>query len=472
MRVKEHCNLLAVVILFLLCFPQQSTLAFADGEPTMSNDSTRSTWSADNGNGTFTNPIFYDEFSDPDLIRVGNDYYLTGTTMHAMPGLPVLHSRDLVNWRFLSYACDRLDLGPEFRLEDGKDIYGQGIWAPCFRFHNGTFYIFSNVNKKRTQRFTATDPAGPWTRTEMRVSLHDLSVLFDDDGKVYVVWGYDEIHMAELNEDLTDIRPGTEKIIIPKGSGAGEGSHFYKINGKYFITMANWDPVCYQVCARAKRPYGPYEITMISVGENFGIGSGWRVPFSTARGQFETIPPRENYVGCDRLHQGGIVQTQTGEWWALSMMDHNSIGRLTCLSPVTWENGWPYLGLPGNLTRTPLTWVKPRTGFASKPVAPYERSDDFSGPHLKPIWQWNHTPVAKNWSSAKRKGYLCLRSLPADDFWHARNSLTQRAIGPESMATTELDGRALKDGDIAGLALLNYPYAWIGIKRETGAYEV
>ncbi|MFH0992449.1 MAG: glycoside hydrolase 43 family protein [bacterium] len=434
--------------------------------------SMRRTWMADNGNGTFTNPIFYDEFSDPDLIRVGDDYYLTGTTMHALPGLPVLHSKDLVNWEFLSHALDKLDLGPEFRLEDGKDIYGQGIWAPCFRFHNGTFYIFSNVNRRKTQVFTATNPAGPWTHTEMNVSLHDLSILFDDDGKTYVVWGYDEIRMAEVNEYLTDLKPGTEKIIIPKGSGAGEGNHFYKIDGKYVITLTNWDPVCYQVCARSEQPYGPYEITPISVGENFGIGTGWRLPYSSKDGQFQLIPPQKNYVGCVTLHQGGIVQTQTGEWWGFSMMDHNSVGRLLCLSPVTWENGWPYFGLPGNLTRSPQTWIKPQTGFASTPKAPYERSDDFSGPTLKPVWQWNHVPVDANWSLIKLKGYLLLRSLPAEDFWHARNSLTQRAIGPESIVTTEVDAEELKDGDIAGLGLLNYPYAWIGITRTDGGYSI
>ena len=452
--------------------PHAGDIQRTNDQKPQENASTRSTWMSDNGNGTFTNPIFYDEFSDPDLIRVGDDYYLTGTTMHAMPGLPVLHSRDLVNWRFLGYAMDRLDGGPEFRLEDGKDIYGQGIWAPSFRFHNGRFYIFSNVNKRKTQLFTATNPAGPWTHAEMRVSLHDPSVLFDDDGKVYVVWGYDEIRLAELNEDLTDLRPGTEKIVIPKGSGAGEGSHFYKIDGKYFITLANWDPVCYQVCARADKPYGPYEIMLISAGESLGIGTGWRLPYSTEDGQFHVVPPRENYVGCVTLHQGGIVQTQTGEWWGFSMMDHNSIGRLMGLSPVTWENGWPYMGLPGNLTRTPLTWIKPRTGFASKPEAPFERSDDFSSSELKPIWQWNHAPVAKNWSLTKRTGYLCLHSLPAEDFWHARNSLTQRAIGPESIATTELDAVGLKEGDVAGLALLNYPYAWIGIVRTSEGYEI
>lgn len=432
----------------------------------------RKTWIADNGNGTYTNPIFFDEFSDPDLVRVGDDYYLTGTTMHAMPGLPVLHSKDLVNWKFVSYAMDKLDLGPEFRLENGQDIYGQGIWAPCLRYHNGKFYIWSNVNRKKTQLFTASNPAGPWQHYEMKVSLHDLSVLFDDDEKVYVVWGYDEIRLAELTEDLLDIKPGTEKVIIPKGSGAGEGSHFYRIDGKYFITSTNWDPVCYQVCARSDNPYGPYEITTISAEENLGIGTGWRLPYSEKEKKFLELPPPENHVGCITLHQGGIVQTQTGEWWGFSMMDHNSVGRLLCLSPITWENGFPYFGLPGNLTRTPRTWIKPNTGFTATPTAPYERSDDFSDSKLKPIWQWNHVPVDKNWSLTKRKGYLCLKSLPAENFWFARNSLTQRAIGPESIATTELDFSELKIGDVAGLALSNYPYAWIGINRNNNGYEI
>ncbi len=430
------------------------------------------TWMADNGNGTYSNPVFYDEFSDPDLIRVGEDYYLTGTTMHVMPGLPVLHSKDLVNWKFLSYAMDKLDLGPEFRLEDGKDAYGQGVWAPCFRYHAGQFYIFSNVNRHKTQVFRASDPAGPWSHTEMNVSLHDLSVLFDEGGKIYVVWGYDELRLAELNEDLTDIKTGTEKIIIPAGSGAGEGCHFYKIDGRYYITSTNWDPVCYQVCARADDPYGPYEICLISAQENLGIGTGYRLSYPYQEDRFEIQPPRENHVGCITLHQGGIVQTQRGEWWGFSMMDHNSVGRLTCLSPVTWYNGWPFLGLSGNLTRTPRTWVKPETGFAVVPHAPFKRGDDFSGPKLNPVWQWNHVPADEKWSLTEREGFLTLSSLPAESFWHARNTLTQRAIGPESIATVELDAARLQDGDIAGLALLNYPYAWLGISKENDQYTL
>ncbi len=431
-----------------------------------------STWTADNGNGTFTNPLFYDEFSDPDLVRVNDDYYLTGTTMHAMPGLPILHSKDLVNWEFLDYVLDKLDFGPAYRLEEGKDIYGQGIWAPCLRYHHGRFYIFSNVNGQTTQLFTASSPRGPWTQTAMKRSLHDLSVLFDDDGKAYVIWGYDEVHLAELTENLTDTRPGTETIIVPRGSGAGEGSHFYKINGRYYITSTNYDPVCYQVCLRADKPAGPYEVNVMSAEENLGMGTSWQLRDYRNGPPFRLIPPAANYTGCITLHQGGIVQTQSGDWWGWSMMDHNSVGRLTALSPVTWQNGWPYFGLPGNLGRSPRTWVKPNTGFSSAPHAPYERSDDFSGTVLKPVWQWNHVPVEHKWSLTARKGYLRLQSLPAKDFWQARNSLTQRAIGPESIATAEIETQGLEAGDIAGLALLNFPYAWIGIARSANGTEL
>lgn len=430
------------------------------------------TWISDNGNGTFSNPLFFDEFSDPDMIRVGDDYYLTGTTMHTMPGLPVLHSRDLVNWDFLCYAVDKLDLGPEFRLEDGKNIYGRGIWAPSFRYNKGTFYIFSNVNGQTTQLFTATNPKGPWKHSKMKKSFHDLSVLFDDDGKVYVVWGYDEIHLAELDEDLLDIKPGTEKVIIKPGSGAGEGSHFYKIDGKYYITNTNFDPVCYQVCLRSNSPYGPYEIRVISAEEHLGVGTGWKLLNEKSEAPFQLVPPNKNYVGRIPLHQGGILQIQSGEWWAWSMMDYNSVGRLTCLSPVTWKDGWPFLGLEGNLTRSPRTWVKPNTGFTSKPHATLRRSDDFSSSTLQPIWQWNHVPVNDKWSLTKRKGYLRLNALPAKDFWNARNSLTQRCIGPVSIGSTEIDLNGLSDGDIAGLGLLNMPYSWIGVARTKDGFEV
>ncbi len=424
------------------------------------------TWTADNGNGTYTNPLFYEEFSDPDMIRVGHDFYLTGTTMHSMPGLPILHSRDLVNWNFVTYASDRLDLGPAYRLEDGKQIYGQGIWAPSFRYHNGTFYIFSNVNGQTTQLFRAPNAAGPWTRTSMKRSFHDLSVLFDDDGKAYVIWGYRSIKLAQLNEALDDVVPGTEREIIPPDAGMGEGSHLYKIRGKYFITSAWFAGEMRLVGARADRIEGPYEVNpALSKGEDFGLAEGYRL----GRGDkppYAIIPPSHREMGRVSLHQGGVLDTASGEWWGFSMMDYNSVGRLLGLSPVTWKDGWPFFGLPGNLERTPRTWVKPATGVSSAPFAPYERNDDFAGPRLKPIWEWNHVPDETRWSLTERPGYLRLHSLPAPNLWLARDTLTQRAIGPRSIPTVVLDAGGMRPGDVAGLSLVSVPYAWIGVERE------
>lgn len=429
------------------------------------------TWTPDNGNGTFTNPLFYEEFSDPDLIRVGEDFYLTGTTMHSMPGLPVLQSRDLVNWKLLSYAAPRLDLGPEFRLEDGKNVYGQGLWAPSFRYHDGTFYIFSNVNKHTTQVFSARDPAGPWLHRSMKRSLHDLSVLFED-GKAYVVWGYRGIRLAQLNDALDDLVPGTEREIIPESAGMGEGLHFYKIDGQYFITSAWYAGRMRMPAARAAKMEGPYEVNQaISIDEDFGLAQGNHLADAWARQKPFVIKPGDpKNTGRLSLHQGGIVQTPLGEWWGFSMMDYNSLGRVTALSPITWQDGWPYFGLPGNLQRTPRTWVKPATAAPQQITVPYARDDDFSGPSLANVWQWNHVPVDSAWSL--RGGALRLTALPATSLWDARNTLTQRSIGPRSSPITVLDTSAMVDGDVAGLALFNRPYAWIGVERAAGRTRI
>ncbi|WP_140985560.1 glycoside hydrolase family 43 protein [Asticcacaulis tiandongensis] len=427
------------------------------------------TWTPDNGNGTFTNPIFYDEFSDPDLIRVGDYFYMTGTTMHTMPGLPILRSKDLVNWEFLTYALDRLDLGERFRLEGGKEIYGQGIWAPSLRYHNGTFYIFSNVNGEKTQVFSATDPAGPWTRKEMKRSMHDLSVLFDDDGKIYAIWGYQDISMVQLTDDLTDIVPGSERVIISRDAGMGEGVHFYKFDGKYYITSAWFAGRMRMPAARADHPEGPWEVNQsISIDEDFGLAEGYRLEDAWGTedsAPFKVIPPNPAPNGRMSLHQGGIVDTPSGEWWGFSMMDYNSVGRLLGIAPITWKDGWPYFGLEGNLERNPRTWVKPKTADPQPITVPFERNDDFSGPKLKPLWQWNHVPVDDKWSLSERSGHLRLHALPAKSFWWAKNTLTQRSIGPISQPTVALDASGLKTGDVAGLGLLNRPYAWIGVEK-------
>ena len=434
-------------------------------------------WTADNGNGTYTNPLFYDEFSDPDIIRVGDDFYLAGTTMHAMPGVVVMHSKDLVNWTFLSYCFDKLTLGAEFDLKDGKEAYGQGIWAPCIRYHNGLFYIFTNVNNHGMQAFIAKDPKGPWEHKPLNLEIYDLSVLFDDDGKVYAVHKYNEVLLVELKPDLSGIVEGSEKVIIPAGNSMGEGHHMYKINGKYYIISANYSPTGRMQCARADKPYGPYETVVISAKETMGTKRGWLTdnvglgkPVPEPGFKFKLTPDAESYFGAVPLHQGGIVDLPNGDWWGFSMMDFRSVGRTTFLSPVTWKDGWPFYGIEGNLGRSPRTWIKPNVEAKTTPVAPYQRSDDFSGPKLLPVWQWNHNPTDGKWELNKKRGSLRLSTLPAKDFLWARNSLTQRVIGPESSGTALLDASALKAGDIAGLAILNMPYASLGMVKSDGGF--
>lgn len=425
-------------------------------------------WTADNGNGTFTNPLFYDEFSDPDILRVGDDYYLAGTTMHAVPGLVILHSRDLVNWENISYCFDRFDFQDDaFSLKDHKEIYGQGIWAPCIRYANGQFYVFSNVNGKGLQCYTAKDIKGPWTHHNMKGNIYDLGVLFDDDGKVYAIHGYGTVKCTELKPDMSGPIEETERVIIPEGNGVGEGHHMYKINGMYYLISTDYKPNGRTICSRSKSIWGPYETRVITADETYGYHAA---PLTQFRGRiqpdgypFAIGPLDENATACSNAHQGGIVSTPNGEWWALFMQDFHSIGRTVCLMPMTWVDGWPMVGLEGNLGRAPRTWFKPNVGTASsqQPHAPYNRNENFDGKTLGRVWQWNHNPEEKMWSL--KKGKLQLHTMPAEQLMWARNTLTQRVIGPRSITTVELNVKNLKTGDVAGLGNINIPCSWIGI---------
>ena len=432
----------------------------------------RMTWSADNGNGTYTNPLFYDEFSDPDIIRVGEDYYLAGTTMHSVPGLVVLHSKDLVNWEFSSFCFDRFDDSDDFNLRNGKEAYGQGIWAPAIRYHNGKFYIFSNINGHGLQVFISDSAKGPWKHHQIKGDIYDLSVLFDDDGKIYAIHKYGNVTVTELKPDLSGPVEGSSKVVIPEGNAMGEGHHIYKINGMYYILSADYSPMGRMQCARSKSIWGPYETCVISERESFGYSAAWTVnnvglgrPVPEDGFKFKNNKPSDETLICSTIHQGGIVQAPDGKWWGVSMQDFNAVGRTVCLSPVTWVDGWPYFGLEKNLGRSPRTWFKPNDVIKT-PVATYDRCDDFSGKTFKPIWQWNHNPNDKMWSlNRERKGWLRLHSMPAKQLLWAKNSLTQRAIGPVSYTSVKLDASKLKAGDEAGLGAINMPYASLGVVK-------
>ena len=440
-------------------------------------------WTADNGNGTFTNPLFYDEFSDPDILRVGDDYYLAGTTMHTVPGLVILHSKDLVNWENISYCFDRFDFNDDaFALKNHKEIYGQGIWAPCIRHANGQFYVYSNVNGKGLQCYTSKDIRGPWKHHNMQGRIYDLSVLFDDDGKIYAIHGYGEVKCTELKPDMSGPIDETERTIIPEGNAVGEGHHMYKINGMYYLISTDYKPNGRTLCSRSKSIWGPYETITITADETFGYhaasltqvprGEKYRIGHDGTK--FGIPEVDKDATACTNIHQGGIVEDQNGQWWALLMMDFHSIGRTVTLAPITWKDGWPMLGLEGNLGRAPRTWFKPNIPSAAlsqqQPHAPYERSENFNGKQLGRIWQWNHNPEEKMWSL--RNGRLRLNTMPAEQLMWARNTLTQRVIGPTSVATVELYTKGMKDGDVCGLGNINVPCSWIGIVKEGKKYTL
>ena len=428
-------------------------------------------WTADNGNGTFTNPLFYDEFSDPDILRVGDDYYLAGTTMHTVPGLVILHSKDLVNWENISYCFDRFDFTEDrFSLKNHEEIYGQGVWAPCIRYANGQFYVYTNVNGKGLQCYTSKDIHGPWEHHNMKGNIYDLSVLFDDDGKIYAIHGYGEVKCTELEPDMSGPKEGTTKTIIPEGNGVGEGHHMYKIDGMYYLISTDYRPNGRTLCSRSQSIWGPYETRVITADENYGYhaasltqvprGEKYRIGHDGTK--FGLGPVDKNATACSNAHQGGIVQATDGTWWALLMQDFHSVGRTVCLMPMTWEDGWPMVGLKGNLGRAPRTWQKPGSQ-AVEPHAPYIRNENFDGKALGRVWQWNHNPDEKMWSL--KGGRLRLNTMPAEQLMWARNTLTQRVIGPQSITTVELSVKGLKDGDVAGLGNINVPCSWIGVVK-------
>lgn len=406
-------------------------------------------WTADNGNGTYSNPLFYGEFEDPDVIRVGEDYYLAGTTMHMNPAVEILHSKDLVNWELVGYCVDRLDLGPAYRLE-GRNIYGNGIWAPCIRYNQGMFYIFCNVNGGGLQVFRSKSINGPWERNQLP-NRHDMSVLFDDDGKVYIISGAGSPYpIEELAPDLRSFNTNAPRRQLV--GRMGEGHHLYKIKGKYVdISCQPGGPVD-QCVAVADSIDGPWKVTKMVTGESLGVTSA-----APAKAKAD-----------DRglwIHQGGMCDTPSGDWWCILMSDHGSAGRMVNLVPITWDDGFPLIGLPGNLRKAPNTWIKPNTGYTQEPRPTYVWDENFDSGKLNPHWQWNHVPDDSKWSLTEKPGVLRLHSLPATNFWTARNSVCQRPAGPESIITVEVDTTGMTVGDNAGLALLATPYAWIGVAK-------
>jgi len=394
------------------------------------------------------NPVIYADVPDMSIIRVGDVYYMSSTTMHMSPGVPIMKSKDLVNWELVNYAYNILDNVDELNLVNGKSTYGKGSWASCLRYHNGTYYVstFSGTTGKTYIYSTKNIEKGPWKASSFQPSYHDNSIFFEDDGRVYMIFGAGKLKIVELKEDLSGVKEGTEQVLIENASApAGdkimlpaEGSQLFKVNGKYFLFNITWPRGGMRsvVVHRADKIAGPYEGRLAL--QDKGVA------------------------------QGGIIDTPEGNWFAYLFRDNGSVGRIPYLVPVKWEEDWPVLGVEG---KVPEALNLP----ASKGLIPgIVNSDEFNRkkgePALPLVWQWNHNPDNSLWSVSARKGYLRLKTGRIDSlFVKSRNTLTQRTFGPQCSASTLVDISNMKDGDFAGLCALQRKFGQVGVKVVNGA---
>lgn len=393
------------------------------------------------------NPLTGMDYPDPDVIRVGDTYYMISTTMHFFPGAGILRSHDLIHWEICSYIYDTLEHTPGEILEGEETVYGHGMWAASLRYHAGRFYVaFIAHEWPKTFLFTAENIEGPWTRQYIDGVYHDCSLLFDDDGRVYIVYGNRDIRLTELKEDLSGPKEGgLDRIIVRDAPGdflGYEGSHLYKINGKYVLFLIH------------SRQREWYRTQACFVADDLeGVWAGGEV----------------YYGDLDNLHsgpaQGGIVDTPDGRWFSVVFQDRGAIGRIPVLIPVTWNRfGYPVFGEAEQDISNTCT----RPGWA---VQPLYADDDFTSPVLKNVWQFNHEPREGCWETGNG-AYVIRTDKISRTVEFARNTLTQRTVLPGCTAEVTVNAESLQAGDVAGLCLLIGSYGLIGIERNEEGYAL
>lgn len=405
-----------------------------------------------NGNGKQpVNPLTKTDYPDPDVIRVGDTYYMVSTTMHFMPGCVILRSYNLVDWEIVTYVYDVLESTDAECLRNGENAYGQGMWAATLRRHEGMYYICFVANDTgKTYLFRSPNIEGPWERNEIEGFYHDCSLLFDE-GKAYLAYGNRQIYIIELNEEMTGPKEGgLHKLVVedPDEVWLGyEGTHWYKIHEKYYLFFIHLrkgeNTRRSQACYVSDHLEGPY------------IGG-------------EVLDTDGGY--CNQgVAQGGIVDTPGGEWYSILFRDSGAVGRIPVLVPVSWQEDYPVFGVGGEIPED----ISPEDNRPGYVYAPLYGDDDFDC--LKPYWQWNHVPEDALWCLARQEngegnelrihtGKLC------NNVTQARNTLTQRLLYPGSEVTVTVDGTHLRNGDVAGLCLLQSDYGLVGIQREGEQY--
>lgn len=415
----------------------------------------------------YHNPILFADYSDPDVVRVGSDYYLIASSFHFSPGIPLLQSRDLVHWRIVGHALARLDFAPAYDLPGPVNFtdatahpkldytlgyrYASGVWAPAIRAHGGRLYIYFPTPTEGIFMTSAPRAAGPWT-APVRViggpGLEDPCPFWDDDGRAYLIHsrvGAGPLILHRMSPDGKRVLDDG-KIIVddPVHLPTLEGPKLYKRNGYYYI-FAPYGGVDRgsEAVLRSRSIYGPYEYrTVLSQGTS-------------------------NVQGP---HQGGYVETPSGQGWFIHFNSTGPYGRIVYLEPVKWNHGWPIIGelRPGATVGQPVqSYTAPDVGRTYPPVHP-QTSDEFTSRTLGPQWEWNHNPANGHWSLTEHPGFLRLEALPAADLVSARDTLTQLLQARDEQVTARMAVGGMLDHQTAGLAMFGVQPSWIGMVQRHG----
>lgn len=390
------------------------------------------------------NPFMWTDTPDPDIIRVGDYYYLVTTTMHLFPGGPIMRSKDLVHWETISYLFDEIKDTPRYDLKEGT-VYGRGQWATSLRYHNGTFWALfvANDDPHKSMVFKTDDPAKGWKLHSRLPAYHDSSLFFDDDGRVYVFSGSGDITLVELEPDLSAEKPGgVHKKLQLNGrpDGLHEGSRVVKHDGMYYLLCISWPKTGRQEIAyRSKNIEGPYDSKVIL---------------------------KSDFGGFPLAGQGTIVDGKHGEWYGVMFQDRGGVGRVLTIEPCSWIDGWPMLGTNGD-KRIPETVVLDGDCECHKEAAYAVIDKDY---------QWNHNfikedIVTESGSLTQPGKFVTLTSsVVAPSIYEARNTITWRTWGPTCSDTICIDARKMKDGDCAGLAAFNGDAGVLSVKKVGSEY--
>lgn len=452
--LKRKLKYSSVLYLIVFCVKSVNAQVHKTSSETVVKNNISEVWVADNGNGTYKNPIIHADYSDPDVIRVGSDFYLTASSFNSVPGLPILHSKDLVNWQIIGHVFDKQS--PEERYNTVQ--HGGGVWAPSIRFHNHEFYIFYPDPDIGIYMVKAKRPAGPWSvplLIKKAKGWIDPCPFWDTDGKAYLINGMaasrsgikSTLVLSRMKNDGTRLLDNGAMIFDGHDKNPTvEGPKIYKLNGYYYILApAGGVGGGWELALRSKNIYGPYE---------------------------EKVVLEQGKTVINGPHQGGLVDTQTGEWWFLHFQDKDAYGRIDHLEPVKWVKDWPMMGvdLDGNGIGEPVeTYKKPNVG-KTYPIQTIQESDEFNDAKLGLQWQWEANPQ-NNWifPAGAAYGNLRLFNVPHEgelkNFWQVPNLLTQKFPAPSFSATTKLTFTPRGNDEETGLIITGIDYAYISIKK-------